>query len=387
MKYQILIAEDEKIERDYLQKLIEEKYASVLDVISVDNGEKAVEVFHEKQPDIVMADINMPIKNGLEALKEMRKNASKNFLSIILTSYDSFTYAQEGIRLGIEDYILKPAESSQICKTVSRSIEKIRQSDNFYGSVYALIEKRNQTKAIIDADCIDAIVNRNEENEILKYFKVKGIYPKSAVCLLAEDDGTVIRRLTEDLQDCGYMVISTEMADYYAVFLFATAMIQEEEEKNIHEMTELYLRTSKYSWGHVHNTIKDFYVSFEEASERFYEEKKRIADGSHSFIYRKAIAYMKENYKRPITLVDVGEKLEVTPQYISNVLSKEGSGKNFTTLLMEYRIDEAKRLISQHYSIKTVAVEVGFRSINYFSNCFKKYTGMTPRDYQKLFEI
>ena len=353
MKYRVLIAEDEKIERDYLQKLIEEKYAPILEVISVDNGERAVEVFREKQPDIVMMDINMPMKNGLEALREMRRNASKNFLSIILTSYDSFPYAQEGIRLGIQDYILKPAESSQICKNISKAIEKIKQSDNFYGSVNALIEKRSQIKEIIDSDCMDAIMNRSEEKDILKYFNVKGLHPQSAVCLVAEAGEAVIKSITDTLQDCGYMVISTEMADYHVIFLFSTAVIEEEEEKNIHEMAAAYLKTSKYSWGQVQNTMKDFYLSFEAASKKMQAgiagtEKNDAADDRHSFIYRKAISYIKENYKKPITLADVGEKLEVTPQYISNILSKEGRGKNFTTLLMEYRIDEAKRLIQQH---------------------------------------
>ena len=109
---------------------------------------------------------------------------------------------------------------------------------------------------------------------------------------------------------------------------------------------------------------------------------------NHSALYRKAIDYIKENYKKSICLTDVGKALDVTPQYISQIISKEGEkGKNsFTSLVMSYRIEEAKRLIQQSHQLKNVALEVGFRSVHYFSNSFKKHTGMSPKEYQKLFD-
>ena len=109
---------------------------------------------------------------------------------------------------------------------------------------------------------------------------------------------------------------------------------------------------------------------------------------SHSLLYRKAIEFIEQNYHRPIGLSDMGKALNVTPHYISRLLSKEGApGKNtFTELLTDYRIEAAKRLIQQGVSLKNVAFEVGFHSTSYFSKSFRKNTDMTPREYQRLFE-
>ena len=109
---------------------------------------------------------------------------------------------------------------------------------------------------------------------------------------------------------------------------------------------------------------------------------------SHSQLYRKAIEFIAQNYHRPIGLSDLGKALNVTPHYISRLLSKEGApGRNtFTELLTEYRIEAAKRLIQKGVPLKNVAFEVGFHSTSYFSKSFRKNTGMTPREYQKLFE-
>lgn len=75
MVYKILIAEDEQIELEYLRKLIERNFPQIEKVITASNGQEAVDMFLMEEPDLVLIDINMPIKNGLAALKEMRNKA------------------------------------------------------------------------------------------------------------------------------------------------------------------------------------------------------------------------------------------------------------------------------------------------------------------------
>ena len=112
---------------------------------------------------------------------------------------------------------------------------------------------------------------------------------------------------------------------------------------------------------------------------------KQYLKSNHSQIYRKAIEFIRNNYKRPIGLNDLGEALDVTPSYISRVISREGNQgeKTFVDLITSFRINEAKRKIQEGDTLKNIAYEVGFHSASYFSKCFKKITGVSPKEYQE----
>ena len=106
---------------------------------------------------------------------------------------------------------------------------------------------------------------------------------------------------------------------------------------------------------------------------------------SSNVLVKKALTYISLNYKKNITLNNVASYLGVTPFYISNLLSTHTS-KNFTDLVTEYRIEKAKEMLKGNYQIKEIAVELGFRSHNYFSKVFKKVTGLTPKEYKSKFD-
>ena len=107
---------------------------------------------------------------------------------------------------------------------------------------------------------------------------------------------------------------------------------------------------------------------------------KFIVTGSSKIINR-ALAFIDSAYNKNISLNDISENLGVTPFYISKVLKKR-TGKNFTDLVAEKRIEKAKKMLVTNKSIKEITFEVGFNSQNYFTKVFKKYTGLTPTDYK-----
>lgn len=77
----------------------------------------------------------------------------------------------------------------------------------------------------------------------------------------------------------------------------------------------------------------------------------------------------------------VAKELEISPYYLSRML-KKCTGKNFTDLLSEKRVEEAKKLLHSNKSIKEITYEVGFNSQNYFTKIFKKYENCTPTEYR-----
>ena len=98
-------------------------------------------------------------------------------------------------------------------------------------------------------------------------------------------------------------------------------------------------------------------------------------------LIKEAYKYIEKKYRYPIGLNDVAAHLDVTPQYISSLFTKY-TGKNFTYVLSEYRVNKAKELLDQGAKIKEIASLVGFQNQNYFTKVFKKITGVTPSEYK-----
>lgn len=119
--YNILVADDEELERTVLGKILKEHYGKDCEVIFACNGREAVEEAEYKKLDIALMDIEMPGINGIEASECIRR-LQPDCTIIFITAYGEFSYARQAIRLGIKDYILKPYKSSEIIDSIEKSL-------------------------------------------------------------------------------------------------------------------------------------------------------------------------------------------------------------------------------------------------------------------------
>lgn len=126
----ILIAEDEAIERRYLTQLMKTiESRGIYVTASCADGAEAVKEAQVFRPDILIMDIEMPNKNGLEAAKEIRKTLPDSKV-LILTAFSEFEYAKEAIRIGVDDYFIKPGSDEELLEKVlslSAEVEKNRE--------------------------------------------------------------------------------------------------------------------------------------------------------------------------------------------------------------------------------------------------------------------
>lgn len=100
---------------------------------------------------------------------------------------------------------------------------------------------------------------------------------------------------------------------------------------------------------------------------------------------RKAINYIKEYYNYKISLDEIANSMNITPEYLSRLFTKE-IGKSFSDYLKEYRIENAKKLMSNDkLKIYQIAKKVGYSDPKYFCKVFKEVTGMTPKEYLKFY--
>lgn len=119
----ILIADDERSERELLTEEIAERFAHEAQTRVVENGRAAVETAALWNADIVLMDIEMPGLNGIEAAKRILAQ-SPDCKIIFITAYSIFSYAQEAVKMGACDYILKPVNPDDLERSVRHSMQQ-----------------------------------------------------------------------------------------------------------------------------------------------------------------------------------------------------------------------------------------------------------------------
>ena len=121
----VLYAEDNDLIRAQYSKLLKTIFSGVYDCV---DGEEAINYYKYYSPDIIILDINMPKKNGLEVAKEIRENDPDTKI-VIISSYDDQNTLLNAIPLGLVTYMVKPINLSDMKNTMDRCASSILKKD------------------------------------------------------------------------------------------------------------------------------------------------------------------------------------------------------------------------------------------------------------------
>lgn len=125
-------------------------------IYEAENGQEAIDLTLRYQPDMLLLDVQMPVKTGLDVMKEVQK-AGLEPVTVILSGYDAFSYAQQAVKFGARDYLLKPVRAADILNTLNEL------ADKYIGKETEVAYK----------------VGFNDEKYFSKVFKkIKGMTPK-----------------------------------------------------------------------------------------------------------------------------------------------------------------------------------------------------------------
>ncbi len=113
MSVRLLIAEDEDPIRKGVVKYIQLHTDRFTRIYEAENGQEAVELLLKYHPDMLLLDMQMPLKNGMEVMEEARR-AGLHPITVVLSGYDEFKYAQQAIKFGAKEYLLKPVRAADI---------------------------------------------------------------------------------------------------------------------------------------------------------------------------------------------------------------------------------------------------------------------------------
>lgn len=168
----VLIVEDEIKIRMGISRLISSQTSHTV-VGEAKNGKEGLEMLERFHPELVISDIRMPVMNGLELLREVKEEGHHCHF-VILSGYSEFEYAQQAIRYGADDYLLKPLAPEDVIELLDKIQEKLEAEEARNGQ---------STEGMI-RDILLGTSQRAEEN-LRNLEKTGALMPEKTVAVLA----------------------------------------------------------------------------------------------------------------------------------------------------------------------------------------------------------
>ena len=132
MKINVLLVDDEK---DFVEFLAERLQLKDFNVTIAFNGDEAIKLVEENEFDVIVLDVQMPGKNGVETLKEVKKIEQLSQV-IMLTGHATVKTAIQGMKNGAFDYLMKPTDTDELIEMMNKAYQlvaeqrdKIRQAE------------------------------------------------------------------------------------------------------------------------------------------------------------------------------------------------------------------------------------------------------------------
>lgn len=143
----IVIADDEKLIRAGISKIIRDSINVPMEIFEAKNGKEALELCQKEQPNVLITDIRMPIMDGVELMQNVAQLENKPAM-IVSSGYDDFVFAKAAIQSGAISYILKPIDKKELVEAVEKAISSFRITE----------QKRNEEtlKTILDEGRVDS---------------------------------------------------------------------------------------------------------------------------------------------------------------------------------------------------------------------------------------
>lgn len=120
--YRALVVDDEKMIRMGIKHGIPWKETGIEEVYTARSAQEAIQMIDEYRPEVMITDISMTEMTGLDLIQEIRKK-NKQMRIIVLTGYDRFDYARQCLQMGVQNFLLKPADEDELSETVREQVK------------------------------------------------------------------------------------------------------------------------------------------------------------------------------------------------------------------------------------------------------------------------
>jgi DNA-binding LytR/AlgR family response regulator len=194
-----LIAEDEPLLRDALQRMLAQAWPELHVVAQARNGREAIESFDTLKPDVCFLDVHMPGMTGIDVARHIGHRAH----IVFVTAYDQ--YAVQAFSQGVLDYLVKPVEGARLAETVARLQERLRAS-----------EPALNTEALLQL--LAASLEKKSEPATLRWIRASvgqtvRLIPANSIDFLRSEDKYTLLAWRDDVGRSQEAVIRTPLKD------------------------------------------------------------------------------------------------------------------------------------------------------------------------------
>ncbi len=381
-KYTLAVIDDETFSLEQIPELIEwNDYG--FSIITFDDANEFLDYFYQNKVDAVLSDINMPDINGFDLIK-MVKNENKNVYIAFLSGYADFSYAQEAIRLGAKDYLLKPLTLEALINFTKKMKASLDEQS-----------KETESKLFNDLHSLfkNYITGKTDLSEIKSFFESKklSVNVTNSPCVLITVDYTLfssddsIKIFSEFYNYCiNNGAFCTPLKTMESRITIAVMFFSEAISSN-HFYAKEFTNQFKTHFSDLYSNKIEFInlfllSSIDDLIDKY--SKKESIDISFSPVdeMKKIIA---EKYNTDISLDIIADMLGMNPSYLSRIFRVE-TGVKYIDYLNNIRIEHSKLLLlNTNQNINTISKNVGYHSRNHFGETFKKITGISPQEFRK----
>lgn len=165
--YRIILVDDEEEVRKAMIRKIQWESLGFQMVGDAENGEEALELIEQLEPDVVMTDIRMPYMDGLTLTSRIRQKYPSMKI-LIFSGFDDFEYAQQAIKLNVTEYILKPVNSEELTEILNRVRVNLNEEIEQRRNVTLLQESYQKSLPIIREMFLNDLVRGKIEAEDIR---------------------------------------------------------------------------------------------------------------------------------------------------------------------------------------------------------------------------
>lgn len=346
----LLVVDDEKIEREAVRF-----FASSFDppfdaVAEASNGVEAVQRALEFRPDIIVMDIRMPGKSGVEAAAEIRARDPRVGI-VFLTAFGELDYARAAIKVRADDFLVKPVSGEAFSEALRRAVSSLEEAGALgaHASGAGSLGARDAEAALREA------IRKGDPDEA----------ERAAARLFAQavraDTGIQEARRSARLM---VAVVERALSEEFGRTLAAGAEALDRlgEARDRDEAKACALAAARGLAGEV----------------------AALKSDPHRQIVDAALAYIAKRLAAPITLEETSAAVGMSRFHFSRVFHA-ATGATFSEYLGAERIKKAKELLSDpSLPMKRICELAGFSDAAYFSSAFKRREGMSPSEYRAL---
>lgn len=409
--YSIVIADDEQRICDAIKAVVVSAIQDVEIAGIFYDGDELYQYLSENTVNIVLMDIEMPGKSGLEIAKLLEEQGHRSYV-IIITAFHEFEYARQAIAYRVDAFLTKPFSSRQLAEEIKKGVEYFREQESSAVEKWTVYRNLFRVLCVSKADifpygeirlCRDTISLKELAcTELLIRF------PEHTSLLQEWMDG-----FEKDLilyGECdllGQSVFFLEIREDAAVFL---AFTKEDTELRLATLPEILRVVKQYTGKQPVHSAKTFpsfssyltYLGYAKEMEEFLDvlteggagqaengirmvkmANQPPENGSGNYLVDVAKEYVQKNYASSmLSLQSAADSLSVSSGYLSRIF-KNKTGQNFSEYLMAVRMGRALYLLkTTNLSTNEISLAVGYGNPTYFRTSFKACFGITPRQYR-----